>query len=356
MYMDLVRLIESYDLPYLDTLRLLPANMVRPLRKQTAHALSPDDAPTPLRLHRLSSHFARLLYITYGIYIPEMNAAPVLWKAVQNLQGSPTLYAMAKKLARVLSVPLTLHRSLAPELVRTKKKDPTFHKLDSAIPEVALVAVVIVVIKMVYGLDGKPRQPRDKCDPACALPPLSELLGAIRNADAFDLKHTPAYSLDTSLSVLDMDDEMLDEYLQFCEKALLPREDCMLARNATTDQFPLRRDTSPGSSAMRSEMRNRAEEPERGKWTASAFKGDGDVLVSGEQYTIYNTQDILGSLPDNLNLVISRAANWAGVDEVYLSGVVERFERRVVRWWDNRRKQERARARRVPPSESTSRE
>lgn len=171
-----------------------------------------------------------------------MNAAPVLWKAVQNLQGSrtstksccygcsadvtaATLYAMTKKLARVLSVPLTLHRSLAPELVRINKKDPTFHKLDSAIPEVALVAVVIVVIKMVYGLDGKPRygwlhlsgvlalgplkltkehilqhrQPRDKCDPACALPLLSELLSAIRNADAFDLKHTPAYSLDTSL-------------------------------------------------------------------------------------------------------------------------------------------------------------
>lgn len=27
--------------------------------------------------------------------------------------------------------------------------------------------------------------------------------------------------------MLDMDDEMLDEYLQFCEKALLPREDRM---------------------------------------------------------------------------------------------------------------------------------
>lgn len=98
-------------------------------------------------------------------------------------------------------------------------------------------------------------------------------------------------------------------------------------------------------------MRNQAEELERGKWTANASKGDGDTLLSGEQYAIYNTQDILGSLPDDLNLVISRAAKWAGVDEVYLSGVVERFERRVVRWWDNRRKQERARARRVPPLE-----
>ena len=67
------------------------------------------------------------------------------------------VYAMTKKLARVVSIPLTLHRTLAPELVRTKKKDPLFHKQDSAIPEVALLAAVIVVLKMVYGLDGQAR-------------------------------------------------------------------------------------------------------------------------------------------------------------------------------------------------------
>ena len=64
---------------------------------------------------------------------------------------------MTKKLARVVSIPLTLHRSLAPELTRKKKRDPTYHKHDNAIPEVALIAAVIVVLKMVYGLDGRPR-------------------------------------------------------------------------------------------------------------------------------------------------------------------------------------------------------
>ena len=67
------------------------------------------------------------------------------------------LYVLAKKLARRVSVPLTLHKSLAPALVRTKKKDPIWHKQDSAVPEVALVASVIVVMKLVYGMDGKPR-------------------------------------------------------------------------------------------------------------------------------------------------------------------------------------------------------
>ncbi len=64
---------------------------------------------------------------------------------------------MTKKLAHAVSIPLTLHRSLAPELVRKKKSDPAYHKHDSAVPEVALIAAVIVVMKMVYGLDGKPR-------------------------------------------------------------------------------------------------------------------------------------------------------------------------------------------------------
>ena len=103
-----------------------------------------------------------------------MNAAPILWKAVRSLQGtrvyplSPTpharlntsaatLYAMTKKLARLVSIPLTLHRTLVPSLKRSKKSDPSFHKHDNAVPEVSLVATVIVVMKMVYGMDGKLR-------------------------------------------------------------------------------------------------------------------------------------------------------------------------------------------------------
>ena len=87
-----------------------------------------------------------------------------------------------------------------------------------------------------------------------------------------------------------------------------------------------------------SDARGELEETDRSTWAANAFKDEANALKSGEEYTIYNTQDILGSLPDDLDLVISRAAKWAGVDEVYLSSVVERFERRVVRWWETVRK------------------
>ena len=108
------------------------------------------------------------------------------------------LYVLAKKLAHRVSVPLTLHRTLAPALARSKARDPLAHKQDSAVPEVALAAAVIVVVKLVYGVDGKSRcvfppyllwrranpmrsrRPREKADPACALPTLPELVQAIR--------------------------------------------------------------------------------------------------------------------------------------------------------------------------------
>ena len=67
-----------------------------------------------------------------------------------------------------------------------------------------------------------------------------------------------------------------------------------------------------------------------------------DQLQPGEEYAIYNTQDILGSLPTDLELVISRAARWAGVEDNYVCGAVERLERRVHRWWDRQQRKERA--------------
>ena len=68
-----------------------------------------------------------------------------------------TLYLLSKKLAKILSLTLTLHYSLSPILKRAKMRDPEHHKYDNAPPEVALIATVLVVLKLVYGLDGKKR-------------------------------------------------------------------------------------------------------------------------------------------------------------------------------------------------------
>lgn len=64
--------------------------------------------------------------------------------------------------------------------------------------------------------------------------------------------------------------------------------------------------------------------------SANMIDADARVLPPGKLYTIYSTSDVLGSLPADYETVVRRAALWAGVDEDYICGVVERFERRFV--------------------------
>lgn len=65
---------------------------------------------------------------------------------------SAVLYNLGKTVAHVLSLPLTLHHTLAP-----KDDDPESHKYDNVSPELALLVAVVIVLKMVYGLDGQRR-------------------------------------------------------------------------------------------------------------------------------------------------------------------------------------------------------
>lgn len=67
------------------------------------------------------------------------------------------LYMLSKQLAKVLSIPLMLHPSLAPGLSKRRRGDPDRHKSDSAPAEVGLLSAVIIVLKMMYGLDGNKR-------------------------------------------------------------------------------------------------------------------------------------------------------------------------------------------------------
>lgn len=70
----------------------------------------------------------------------------------------------------------------------------------------------------------------------------------------------------------------------------------------------------------------------------------GDDLQPGESYTIYHSRDVLGNLPEEQALIITRSAKWVGVSDDYLCGVVERFERRLQRWYHKERKREREKA------------
>ena len=67
------------------------------------------------------------------------------------------LYMLTKAMSDTLSLPLTLHPSLAAPLSRAGKRDPIRHQYDNVPGEVAYACAAVVVLKMVYGLDGQVR-------------------------------------------------------------------------------------------------------------------------------------------------------------------------------------------------------
>jgi hypothetical protein len=75
--------------------------------------------------------------------------------------GAAPLYALTKRLARALALPLVLHPALAgapaARDARGRWGARTRFSGDGAPPELALAATALVVLKLVYGLDGRPR-------------------------------------------------------------------------------------------------------------------------------------------------------------------------------------------------------
>lgn len=55
---------------------------------------------------------------------------------------------------------------------------------------------------------------------------------------------------------------------------------------------------------------------------------------------MYSAQDVLGTLPDGYVRVLKVAEAWTGVSRDDLSAVIERFERRLLRLWQRRLRDE----------------
>ncbi|KDQ64561.1 hypothetical protein JAAARDRAFT_52507 [Jaapia argillacea MUCL 33604] len=339
MYADMIRLAESYDLPYLDPIsrNLIPPSMSLHLTKHTTAALSPHHTPRVLALHAQSTRLAKLLYSSYGISTPELNAAPLLWRAVCGLGGTPTLYNLTKSVSRTLSLNLTIHYSLGPQLEKLRHTDPDFyHKYDNVPPEAALVAAVVVVLKMTYGLDGRERTPLSGREPGCSLPKIDEYIAHIRKLEEAEEKNVHDMLTSTSqMNVIELDSGQLDAYLDFCDKALLGTRDFKQEPSVLSHLFPLKR-TNPEAPE------NPILKPQHPSLSASVPDNtkNGDELRPGESYRIYNARDIFGTLPGEYETVVQRGGRWAGVSDECVNAIVERFERRLVRWWEGVKRQE----------------
>ncbi|KAF9652177.1 hypothetical protein BDM02DRAFT_3089587 [Thelephora ganbajun] len=316
-FRDFTKIIDLYDLPYLNVVMLIPSEMRLHLTKHNVQALSSHFPPKTKLLHALSSRLAKRIFVNYRILTPEANVAPILWRAVRALAGSAVLYNMSKKLAQILSLPLVLHNISAPRLKGLKQN---VHKSDNVPPEVALISTAIVVLRLVYGLDGRTRIPSHSGDPAYAFPKLDEYMALLRQLNEEDDRSIDnVLSSSTVMHVQELSKDELDEFLDFCaEKALVNIRDgngerrARLARQQTHQMPQL-----PAQDPV---------EPALTEGTTTT------ILRPGESYKIYYAHDILGSVSEEYALVVERAARWCGVGDEVIYTVVERFERRFLRW------------------------
>jgi RNA polymerase I-specific transcription initiation factor RRN7 len=102
-------------------------------------------------------------------------------------------------------------------------------------------------------------------------------------------------------------------------------------RNILEDYFPIATGNSIAETNMHQEYiyarlpANRVEEEEA-----------TDAVLPGELYAILDGRDVLGTSPLEYEVVMGRGSRWAGVPEAYLCRVVEKYERRVLRWSEKR--------------------
>lgn len=128
---------------------------------------------------------------------------------------------------------------------------------------------------------------------------------------------------------MDLSEEELDDYLTFAEKALLGDniggEAAACPRNYQLTDF----------KAPRRETQQDLQSQLPPDSTTSAIDEDAqfppDTLPRDKHHTIYCSNDILGQLPDEYSLVVSRVARWCGVEDNDIATIVERYERRLLR-------------------------
>uniref|UniRef100_V5ETE5 Uncharacterized protein n=2 Tax=Kalmanozyma brasiliensis (strain GHG001) TaxID=1365824 RepID=V5ETE5_KALBG len=249
LWADLVKLISSHKLPYLNVVHLLPLPMTQSLNKDNVHHhhLDTDVVPsiTTLHLHTLS--VADLLQRTYEIDFGEGNTPAQLTRLVEGMLLPPTFYVATKRMLETVSrgVGLQLMPSPPQKEKSTAPRGSIEEDLQGALPgaaqlqrapkEFVLMAALLVVIKMRYGLDGRERVellPTPSADPAgskkghagisCA-PSLEPWLAALDKRRERYLHSTDAaVEMDPAeLEALHMTSDQVEAYAAFAEEHLI---------------------------------------------------------------------------------------------------------------------------------------
>ncbi|VDC07301.1 unnamed protein product [Peniophora sp. CBMAI 1063] len=332
MYKDIISLVERFKVPWLECLREIPMSMRRHLSKWAISALTPVHPPTVHKLHKYAGRLERALNARYGIVLPEVNADPLLWRSVCALGGTPVLYELTKRTARMLNLPLRLDARSAPGPADA----PKAFLRDTVAPELALLGATVVTLQLVYGFDGQDRTTSGD-DPAVALPFKADLLSSIRTAfDDAEHKQLTERGLD-----IDADDgAALDAYVSFCARAFVGEGAETKGSHLVEAYFPL--EPCPATEPAWTDFTPEWPEGGLSATPVTEDSGDGQHVVAGggrRDVVIYTAADVLGDVGEEYGLIVRRAAQWGGMKEGDVHEIVETYLRRLVRLRERSKRQ-----------------
>ncbi|CAE6448519.1 unnamed protein product [Rhizoctonia solani] len=329
VYSDFISLINTYQLQYLSVIPLLPDNMQKHLSTALRQELTPSHAPTVATLHVITRRIARRLHLVHGVDIPELNAAPILWRAVRAFQGPPMLYTMAKVLMERLKVPLTIHPALAPAPAPGLKK----YAGDWAPIEVTMSAAIVICLKLVYGFrDANVVSEGD--DPAACFPSFADYISSLRQGKEEQRRSFERLvSLDSDRTADTLNEKEIDRYLEVAERAL--RESHL----GSLKSIPFKGLMSiyeqvhaeGQDSTIPVYVQDNFTAPEGLRRPDTRTYSDEATILPGAILTIWSPEDPLGTHPPDYALLVHTASVWSGVHSSNVNHLVATLERRLER-------------------------
>lgn len=247
LWADIVKLISSFSIPYLNVVHSLPLSLTRFLNKDNVHHhhLDTDAVPSITTLHLHTISVAALLQRTYDIDFGEGNVSGQLARLVEGMLLPPTFYVATK---RVLDM---VGRGVGPDLMpkegRSSQHQPEAERGDDdmqtrlpgaahlqRVPkELVLMAALLVVVKIRYGLDGRDRveiisslnnHGKAKAELGVSCAPLFEpWLSALdaRKKRRLDSTEQVAEIDPVELDALHMRSDQIEAYASFAEENLI---------------------------------------------------------------------------------------------------------------------------------------